>query len=285
MAVTDTRVVISGAGPTGLMLACELGLAGIDVLVLERLPEPRTMEARAGGLHIRTMETLDQRSLLDRFSNAAGRRTVCALLRPPARRVRCGHAASLRPRPRAVRGGTAAGGASCGAWGTGATRCRDGGVHPGRDWCRGGTRRRPRVRAGYLVGCDGGRSTVRRLAGIGLPGTPATVTAMLGDVELAEPPADDIFQERRAHGSFSVLSFGREWYRILTTEFDHVADRDEAAPWRPSARGTNSAAARPCATCITAPTVPPTSGSGPRCVASTANTATSREVDPDQPTA
>ena len=84
-----------------------------------------------------------------------------------------------------------------------------------------------RVRADYLVGCDGGRSTVRRLAGIAFPGTPATMTALLGDVELAEPPAADIFQERREHGSFSVLSFGPDWYRVLTNEFDHVADRDE----------------------------------------------------------
>ncbi len=65
--MTDTQVVIAGVGPTGLMLACELGLAGIDVLVLERLPEPRTVESRAGGLHIRTMEVLDQRGLLDGF--------------------------------------------------------------------------------------------------------------------------------------------------------------------------------------------------------------------------
>ncbi len=84
-----------------------------------------------------------------------------------------------------------------------------------------------RVRAGYLVGCDGGRSTVRGLAGIAFPGTPATMTAMLGDVELAEPPSADIFQERREHGRFSVLSYGPGWYRVLTNEFDHVAGRDE----------------------------------------------------------
>jgi 3-(3-hydroxy-phenyl)propionate hydroxylase len=74
LTLTDTQVVIAGAGPTGLMLACELGLAGIDVLMLERLPEPRTVESRAGGLHIRTMETLDQRGLLDRFLERGLRR-------------------------------------------------------------------------------------------------------------------------------------------------------------------------------------------------------------------
>ncbi|WP_035696333.1 FAD-dependent monooxygenase, partial [Glycomyces tenuis] len=71
------------------------------------------------------------------------------------------------------------------------------------------------------------RSTVRRLAGIGFPGTRATMTAMLGDVRLAEPPGRDIFQERRERGSFSVLPFGPDWYRVITNEFDHVADRDE----------------------------------------------------------
>ena len=77
LTMTDTQVVIAGAGPTGLMLACELRLAGVDVLVLERLPEPRTVESRAGGLHIRTMETLDQRGLLDRFLERGRPRRPC----------------------------------------------------------------------------------------------------------------------------------------------------------------------------------------------------------------
>src|ERR1700754_1431617 len=62
----DTDVVIAGAGPTGLMLAAELRLAGIDVVVLDRLPG-RTGESRAGGIHPRTMEVLDQRGILERF--------------------------------------------------------------------------------------------------------------------------------------------------------------------------------------------------------------------------
>jgi 3-(3-hydroxy-phenyl)propionate hydroxylase len=62
----DTDVVIAGAGPTGLMLACELRLAGVEVAVVERLAE-RTGESRAGGMHARTLEVLDQRGVLDRF--------------------------------------------------------------------------------------------------------------------------------------------------------------------------------------------------------------------------
>jgi 2-polyprenyl-6-methoxyphenol hydroxylase-like FAD-dependent oxidoreductase len=57
----DTDVAIAGAGPTGLMLACELRLAGVDVVVVERLAE-RTGESRAGGMHSRTLEVLDQRA-------------------------------------------------------------------------------------------------------------------------------------------------------------------------------------------------------------------------------
>jgi len=59
-------VVIAGGGPTGLMLAAELGLLGVDAVVLERLPGP-SGESRAGGIHARTMEVLDQRGLLGPF--------------------------------------------------------------------------------------------------------------------------------------------------------------------------------------------------------------------------
>src|SRR5256885_2037797 len=62
-----TDVVIAGAGPTGLMLAYELGLAGVDVVLVDQLPERGTTESRAGGLHARTLEVLDQRGILDDF--------------------------------------------------------------------------------------------------------------------------------------------------------------------------------------------------------------------------
>ncbi|NBE92338.1 hypothetical protein FE391_06055 [Nonomuraea sp. KC401] len=225
--MTDTQVVIAGAGPTGLMLACELGLAGVDVLVLERLAGPQTVESRGSGLHIRTMEALDQRGLLDRFLERGRPRQgvhfsglrldlsgvttrhpyVLVISQSEVERLLAERAAELGVRLRR------------GAEVVGFTQDETGVTVELADSSR--------VRAGYLVGCDGGRSTVRRLAGIQFPGTPATMTAMLGDVELAEPPADNIFQERRKHGVFSVLSFGPDWYRVLTNEFDHVADRDE----------------------------------------------------------
>jgi 2-polyprenyl-6-methoxyphenol hydroxylase-like FAD-dependent oxidoreductase len=84
-----------------------------------------------------------------------------------------------------------------------------------------------RLRAAYLVGCDGGRSAVRKLAGIDFPGTPATLTELLGDVELTDPPAGPIFQERRPHGYFSVLPFEPGWHRVMVNDHGHVADHDE----------------------------------------------------------
>ena len=60
-------VVIAGGGPTGLMLAGELALAGVDVAIVERRASQELAGSRAGGLHSRTIEVLDQRGIADRF--------------------------------------------------------------------------------------------------------------------------------------------------------------------------------------------------------------------------
>ena len=65
--MTDHAVVIAGGGPTGLMLAGELGLAGVDVVIVERRPDQTLAGSRAGGLQSRTIEVLDQRGIADRF--------------------------------------------------------------------------------------------------------------------------------------------------------------------------------------------------------------------------
>ncbi len=67
MTMQDTDVLIVGAGPTGLMLAGELALAGVDVAIVERRPNQDLAGSRAGGLHSRTIEVLDQRGIADRF--------------------------------------------------------------------------------------------------------------------------------------------------------------------------------------------------------------------------
>src|SRR3954471_10870228 len=173
-------VVIAGGGPTGLMLAGELRLAGVDVLVLERLAAP-SGESRAGGIHARTMEVLDQRGLLEPFlaegrpiqgGHFAGLRLdfsafdtrypfVLAIVQRRIERL-------LEERALAL------------------------GVRLRRSVTVTGLRQQAasvivETTAGifetaYLVGCDGGRSAVRNLTGIDFPGTAATMTALLGDV-------------------------------------------------------------------------------------------------------
>ncbi|WP_433323055.1 FAD-dependent monooxygenase [Spirillospora sp. CA-294931] len=227
-------VVIVGAGPTGLMLACELRLAGARVVVLDRLAR-RGEESRAGGLHARTLEVFDQRGILDRVA-ARGRMVRAAhfsalwldmsgsetrhpyllgILQVELERVLEARAAELGVRVR---------------WSSEVT---------GLDQDDTGVEVRlagsAPLRARYLVGCDGGRSTVRKLAGIGFPGTDATMTALLGDVELTDPPGRMIFTERRERGDYSVLDLenfsmgeleGSSWYRVMVSEYDRVPDRN-----------------------------------------------------------
>ncbi|MEI5099745.1 FAD-dependent monooxygenase [Streptomyces sp. PmtG] len=228
----DADVVIAGAGPTGLMLACELGLAGVDVVVVERLAEP-TNESRAGGMHSRTLEVLDQRGVLDRFLALGQPQPVghfsglyldfdesesrhpypLMILQNVVERLLEEWAVELGVRVRRAAGVS------------GVRQDADGvTVELGTEGAEAAT-----LRARYLVGCDGGRSTVRKLAGIDFPGTPATMTALIGDVELPDLTEDYIWVRRVPDGDFSVIAFEPGWYRVITSEYDHVADRDEPA--------------------------------------------------------
>lgn len=179
----DTDVIVVGAGPTGLMLAGELRLAGVDVIVVERLTEP-TGQSRGLGFTARTMEVFDQRGLLPLFG---------ALETSPV-----GHFGGLQfdyrvldgahfgarsvpqSRTEAVLGQWAAGLGADLRRGWELTELSDDGDGvtvvartPDGD--------RP-LRAAYLVGCDGGQSAVRRAAGFEFPGTAATREMFLADV-------------------------------------------------------------------------------------------------------
>ncbi|MEV7187806.1 FAD-dependent monooxygenase [Kitasatospora sp. NPDC093102] len=228
----DTDVMIAGAGPTGLMLACELRLAGVDVVVVDRLAE-RTGESRAGGLHARTLEVLDQRGVLEPFLAAGEIQSV-------------GHFSGLwldfdesdsrHPRPLMILQSTVERlleewAAELGVrvrWSSEVTGIRQDAL--GVSVELGTAQPEPAtLRARYLVGCDGGRSSVRKLSGIGFPGTEATMTALLGDVELPDLPEEYIFMRRCPGGHFSVIALEPGWYRVITSEYDHVADRDEPA--------------------------------------------------------
>ncbi|WP_345497105.1 FAD-dependent oxidoreductase [Nocardia callitridis] len=223
-----TDVVIAGAGPTGLMLAYELRTAGIRVTLLDRLPG-RTGESRAGGIHARTMEVLDQRGLLDRIHERGNP-------------LPAGHFGGLRMdfsdlatrRPYALtvlqsvleaelESSVTELGVDV-AWSSPVVAVEQDtdGVEVTVEQPHG-TRR---IRAAYLVGCDGGRSTVRKLVGIGFDGTDATMTGMLADVELADPPTDRIFAQRNGPGDFSAIQFQPGWYRLLVQRHDLVLDRN-----------------------------------------------------------
>ncbi len=186
--MTAHEVVIAGGGPTGLMLAAELALAGADVVVVERRADQAVDGSRAGGLHARTLEVFDQRGVGDRFV-AAGQLhpfvgyggTVLSLADFPTRRP---HLLAL------YQGETERILADwvLGDLGVPILRSRqvvglaqdDAGVDV--EASDGSI-----LRASYLVGCDGGRSTVRKAAGIDFPGSEATTSWMIAQVDLDEP--------------------------------------------------------------------------------------------------
>jgi bifunctional hydroxylase/dehydrase len=183
MDTMDNAVVVVGAGPAGLMLAGELRLAGVDVVVVEKLPAP-TGESRGLGFTVRTMEVFDQRGLLPRFGD----------LPTTAHHHFGGLALDL--------------GVLDGAHLANKTVLQSQTEQVLEDWAteqgveirRGhelvsltqdgeqvelelrGPRGTYQQRCAYVVGCDGGRSMVRKSAGFEFPGTPATMEMFLADV-------------------------------------------------------------------------------------------------------
>lgn len=190
----DTAVIVVGAGPTGLTLAGELRLAGVDVIVVDRL-SARTGQSRGIGLTLRTTELFDQRGLLSRFGELetgsaghfGGIPLDLSVLAAPVE--------AARTVPQAATEEMLEGWASE----VGADIRRDHEV-TGLDNDDSGVTvhiaGRDSLRAQYLVGCDGGHSVVRKHAGFDFPGTPATTELLLADlhgVEIApRPPGQQV---------------------------------------------------------------------------------------------
>jgi 3-(3-hydroxy-phenyl)propionate hydroxylase len=183
--MADHAVVVVGGGPTGLMLAGELALAGVDVVIIERRASQDVIGSRAGGLHSRTIEVLDQRGIADRFLSQGQIAQVAQF---------CGTCLDISDFPTRHPYGL-------GLWqnhiertlaewvdelGVPIYRGREvTGIaqhDTGVDVRLSGSQS---LRAEYLVGCDGGRSLVRKAAGIEFPGWDPTTSCLIAEVEMA----------------------------------------------------------------------------------------------------
>jgi 2-polyprenyl-6-methoxyphenol hydroxylase-like FAD-dependent oxidoreductase len=213
VAVTQHAVVIAGAGPTGLMLAGELALAGVDVVVVERRLGPEIDGSRAGGLHARTIEVLDQRGIAERFLDEGQTAQVQAfsgisldisdfptrhnyglgLWQKHIQRILAGWVDELEV---PIRYGTEVNGLAQDETGVD-VELADGSP----------------LRAAYLVGCDGGRSLVRKASGIEFPGWDPTTSNLIAEAEVTEEPELGIRRDARG-----VHAIGREEYEIRDGE-------------------------------------------------------------------
>ncbi|SCK27337.1 rifampin monooxygenase [Streptomyces sp. WMMB 322] len=228
-------VIVVGGGPTGMMLAGELRLHGVDVLVLEKDAEPAGY-VRSLGLHVRSIEVMDQRGLLERFLSHGKKYPVggffAAITTPPPERLDTAHGYVLGiPQPvtdRLLAERAAELGAEIrrGCEVTGLSQDEDGvTVEPAAG---AGTRLRSR----YVVGCDGGRSTVRRLLGVGFPGEPSRVETLLGEMEVTEAPekvAAVVAEVRKTQLRFGVGPFGDDGVHRVVVPAEGVAE-DRTVP-------------------------------------------------------
>ncbi|MCP3137564.1 FAD-dependent monooxygenase [Pyxidicoccus xibeiensis] len=216
------EVAVVGGGPTGLLLACELALAGVRVRVFERRSAP-VRESRALTMHPRSLEVLALRGLEERFLSRG-------------RPLPGGHFALLDTRldfsvldtrfqftlflPQALTESLLE------------ERARELGVDLRRGHAveamrqdaeavelTGTTGGQPfRCRARYVVGADGARSAVRQLAGIAFPGTDGTRTSMLGDVTLGTPPAAPFLAITNERGNVAIVPLGPGVHRAIVTD-------------------------------------------------------------------
>jgi 3-(3-hydroxy-phenyl)propionate hydroxylase len=186
--MTEHAVVIAGGGPTGMMLAGELALAGVDVAIIERRTSPELIGSRAGGLHSRTIEVLDQRGIADRFLSQGQAFQVVHFHMIPLdisdfpTRHNCvlGLWQNHIERILAEWVGELAVTIYRGCDVTGFAQ-DDTGVDVALSDGQS-------LRAEYLVGCDGGRSLIRKAAGIEFPGWDPTTSWLIAEVEMAEEP-------------------------------------------------------------------------------------------------
>jgi 3-(3-hydroxy-phenyl)propionate hydroxylase len=223
--VTEHAVVIGGGGPTGMMLAAELALAGVDVAVVERRAGQELDSSRSGGLHSRTIEVLDQRGVADRFLAEGRAMQVQSFAMIPLDisdfPTRHNYGLALwQNRFERILGG----------WVdelgvrvyretevTGFTQ--DGG---GVDVALSD---HDMLRAGFLVGCDGGRSLIRKQAGIEFPGWEPSLSSLVAEVEMSEEPERGIRRDDKGQHGLGRLEDGKR-IRVVVSE-RHVGQTGE----------------------------------------------------------
>jgi 3-(3-hydroxy-phenyl)propionate hydroxylase len=186
--MTEHSVVIAGGGPTGLMLAAELALAGIDVVIVERRASQDLDGSRAGGLHSRTIEVLDQRGVAERFVSAGKEHpfvgyagTFLDISDFPSR-YNCILALWQSHFERILAGWVEELGVPI------LRSCEVVGFAQGDTGVDVELSDNRSLRAEYLVGCDGGRSLIRKAAGIDFPGWDPTSSYLIAEVEMDEEP-------------------------------------------------------------------------------------------------
>ncbi|MFJ4540935.1 rifampin monooxygenase [Streptomyces tibetensis] len=222
-------VVIAGGGPTGMMLAGELRLHGVRVLVLEKEAEP-TPYVRALGLHVRSIEMLDQRGLLERFLAEGSKHPLggffAGLAKPAPGRLDTAHGYVLGiPQPvtdRLLAEHAAELGAEI------RRGCELVGLSQDDDGVTAELADGTRLRSRYLVGCDGGRSTVRKLLGVGFPGEPSRVETLMGEMEVAASPeelATVMAEVRKTHFRFGAMPIREGVHRVIVPAEGVAEDR------------------------------------------------------------
>ncbi|WP_435823217.1 rifampin monooxygenase [Catellatospora citrea] len=223
-------MIIAGCGPTGAMLAAELRLHDVRVLVLEKETEPASF-VRIVGLHIRSIELMAMRGLLERILERGRRRPAgayfAAIDKPAPEGLDSAHACLLGiPQPVIVHllekhaitlGAQVRHG------------CAVADLQQDDDGVTVVLADGEQLRASYLVGCDGGRSTVRKLLGVGFPGEPSRTETLMGEMKAGAPPeeiAAKVAEVRQTHHTFTFAPFGEEVYRVIIPAAE-VGDRAE----------------------------------------------------------
>jgi 2-polyprenyl-6-methoxyphenol hydroxylase-like FAD-dependent oxidoreductase len=211
----NADVLVVGAGPTGLMLACELATAGVHVRLLERRAEHSNL-TRAFAVHARTLELLDARGLAD---DLVPRGVPVRSIAPvPGLTVDLGELPTRYPmilitpqsgtehlleERAAILGVEIVRGAEV-------TSLQQDGSHVVVETAGGQT-----YRASYLVGCDGAHSVIRDLTGVGFAGKQYQTHIMLADVRMPDPPAEAMFARNNDDGVVIVVPFGDGWFRAI----------------------------------------------------------------------